>query len=58
METGLVVTRGGAGGGVGERGKGAHVYGDGWKLDFGGEHHAVYIGGKIEWCTLEIYIML
>ena len=28
--------------GEGERGKEAHVYGDGRKLDFGGEHHAVY----------------
>ena len=32
----------------GERGKGAHVYGDGWQLDLGGsKHDVVYTGVKI-----------
>ena len=38
-ENSLVVTRKPGDGG---RAKGAHMYGDGYQLDFGGERHAVY----------------
>ena len=40
-----MVTRGEVAGGVGRRwwkGKEGQLYGDGWKLNFGGEHTVMY----------------
>ena len=39
-------------------GKGVQLYGDRWKLNFGGEHFVGYTAVEIKCCSHESYKML
>ena len=39
-------------------GQGGHLYGDPWKVDFGGEYNLVYTEVELQCYTLEMFIML